>query len=100
MKLKLTAILLIASLMTFANNPMKIKVLDENNEPVIGAKVMLPSIARSSFTNFDGESEISADSKTSVTVELVGYEPQEVQIPVNGSEFVIVLRKRVPSHAL
>ncbi len=79
---------------------MKIKVLDENNEPVIGAKVMLPSIARSSFTNFEGESEISADFRTSVIVELVGYEPQVVQIPVNEAEFVIVLRKRVPSHAL
>ena len=100
MKLKLTAILLIASLMTFANNPMKIKVLDENNEPVIGAKVMLPSVELSSFTNFDGESEISAVYETKVTVEYIGYEPQEIEIPVHGDEFVIVLRKRVPSHAL
>jgi hypothetical protein len=86
--------------MTVANNPMKIKVLDENNEPVTGAKVILPSVELSSFTNFDGESEISADYETKVTVEYVGYEPQEVGIPVHGDELVIVLRKRVPSHAL
>ena len=86
--------------MTVANNPMKIKVLDENNEPVTGAKVILPSVELSSFTNFDGESEISADYETKVTVEYVGYEPQEVEIPVHGDELVIVLRKKVPSHAL
>ena len=79
---------------------MKIKVLDENNEPVTGAKVILPSVELSSFTNFDGESEISADYETKVTVEYVVYEPQEVEIPVHGDELVIVLRKRVPSHAL
>ena len=100
MKLKLTAVLLLASLMTLANNTTKIKVLDENQEPVTGAKVILPSIELSSFTNFDGESEIAAEYETKVTVEYVGYEPQEIEIPVQGEEFVIVLRKRVPSHAL
>ncbi|MFY9280567.1 MAG: hypothetical protein WAO92_01060, partial [Bacteroidia bacterium] len=64
MKLKLTAVLLLASLMTLANNPTKIKVLDENQEPVTGAKVILPSIELSSFTNFDGESEIAAEYET------------------------------------
>jgi iron complex outermembrane receptor protein len=99
-KLKLTALLFIATLTVFANNPMKIKVLDENNEPVIGAKVILPSVEAASFTDFDGESDIVVTAESKITVEFIGYEPQEVAVPMVGDEVVIVLRKRVPSQAL
>lgn len=79
---------------------MKIKVLDENNEPVSGAKVISTLGDDAFFTDFDGESEIDPSSNTTVTVEFVGYEPQEVSISTQGEEVIVILQKRVPSKAL
>jgi len=98
-KLHLVVLFLLLSLASFANTPKKVKVLDENNEPVTGAKIISISQGHPVFTDFDGEGEI-VPQEQEITVEYIGYISQQVKLPKSGEEVLVVLQKKVPSSAL
>ncbi|WP_116107224.1 SusC/RagA family TonB-linked outer membrane protein [Lewinella sp. IMCC34191] len=69
------------------------RVTDPNNEPLIGASVLIPGTGSGTVTNFDGDFEITVPSLTdTLLVTYVGYET--LREPINGrSEVLFLLRE-------
>ncbi|MFT7230523.1 MAG: hypothetical protein ACI9GO_000992 [Bacteroidia bacterium] len=95
MKLQLTAIFLFITALASANNPLKIKVLDENKEPLTGVKITAVEEAVTLFTDFDGVGELSQVQSPKVyRVEYAGYESGYIKITASDKEDIkITLRK-------
>ena len=95
MKVQLTAILLCIAALASANNPLKIKVLDENKEPLTGVKITAIEEEVTLFTDFDGIGELSQVKSSKVyKVEYTGYESGYIKISSKDKEDIkIVLRK-------
>ncbi|MCH5213651.1 MAG: TonB-dependent receptor [Muribaculaceae bacterium] len=55
-------------------------VLDENNEPLIGATVMVKGTSNGTATDLDGNFEIKASIGQSLEVRYIGYDPKTVKI--------------------
>lgn len=89
-------LLVLFSLVGLANNPLKVKVLDENNQPLTGVKLIEVKTENTVFTDFDGVSELTKVSDTKVyKVEYVGYESGFLRISPNSKEEIkIVLQKK------
>ena len=97
MKLKLVAALLLFSLISFANNPLKIQVVDENKEPLTGVKLTLENEANTAFTDFDGISVLEAKKEVQIIkVEYAGFETGYIKISPTTSvdQIEITLRKK------
>jgi len=94
-KVQLTAIFLCITALASANNPLKIKVLDENKEPLTGVKITAVEEKVTLFTDFDGEGELSQVQSTKVyRVEYSGYESGYIKITASDKEDIkITLRK-------
>lgn len=61
--------------------PVKGKVVDEKNEPVIGATVMLKGTARATMTDTEGNFALQVeDEKSVLVVSFIGYTTQEVTV--------------------
>ena len=95
MKVQLTAIFLCLASLVSANNPLKIKVLDENKEPLTGVKITAVEEKVTLFTDFDGVGEVSQVQSPKVyRVEYVGYESSYVRITSSDKQDIkITLRK-------
>lgn len=95
MKVQLTAIFLCIAALALANNPLKIKVLDENKEPLTGVKITAVEESITLFTDFDGEGELSQVQSPKVyRVEYAGYESGYIKITASDKEDIkITLRK-------
>lgn len=59
---------------------LKGKVLDEADEPLIGASVMVPGTSNGVATDVDGNFEISVSIGNKLKVSYVGYAPKEVTV--------------------
>ncbi len=97
MKLKLIASLLLLSVMAFANNPLKIQVVDENKEPLTGVKLTLENAENASFTDFDGISVLEGKKEVQIIkVEFAGFETGYIKIVPGSapSEIEVTLRKK------
>ncbi len=91
----LGALLLTISVM--ANNPLKVVVLDENHEPVTGAKVTAVEVSKTVYTDFDGISELQRTNKPVLyKIEYSGYNTGYVKlVPTNNDEEIrVVLEKK------
>lgn len=66
-----------------------VKVVDKNNEPVIGASVLEKGTTNGVITNLDGECTLAVSSKSTIAISFVGYKTQE--IPVTKSLINVTL---------
>lgn len=76
----LTILSLILVLQVSAQNRIKGTVVDENNQPTIGATVVVVGTTRGVTTDVDGSFKISAKKGSVIAVSYLGYETQEVKI--------------------
>lgn len=76
---------------SFAQVNVSGKVLDELNEPVIGAAVQVKGTSVGTITDLDGGFQVSVNDlkKAVLIVSYLGYEPKEV--PLNGRKTVEVI---------
>ena len=69
-------------------------VIDDKNEPVIGATIQLKGGNTGTITDIDGKFKLNINSNNPVlTISFVGYETQEV--PLKGKQTVKVILKEV-----
>ncbi|HWJ28806.1 MAG TPA: carboxypeptidase-like regulatory domain-containing protein, partial [Flavisolibacter sp.] len=62
------------------NITVKGRVIDEKNQPVAGASVVVKGTANGTTTNEDGMYQISAPSKGTLVISSVGYPSKEIAI--------------------
>lgn len=84
------------SLVALANNSFKVTVLDENNQPLTGVKLIEVKTKNTVFTDFDGVSELTKVNDTKLyKVEYVGYESGFIKVSPNSKEEIkVVLKKK------
>ena len=84
------------SIVSMANNPLKVKVLDENKEPLPGVKLTEVKEKTTLFTDFDGESTIERVSGIKIfKVDYVGYQSGYIKITSGDvDEVEVVLIKK------
>lgn len=73
-------------------NAIKGTVLDEANEPAIGASVVVKGTTNATVTGTDGTFNLKASSSDVLIISLIGYTTVEQQVG-NWTEFVIHLRE-------
>lgn len=82
-----------------AQNQIKGKVLDVNNEPLIGASVYLPELYKGTITNHKGEYQISNIPKGKIKIQFsfVGYntEIRIVDVYQNETQLEVKLTKAI-----
>jgi TonB-linked SusC/RagA family outer membrane protein len=64
------------------NKTISGKVTDSNNEPIVGASVVVKNTTTGVMTNFDGEYTISAPANATLVFTFLGFDPKEEK--VNG----------------
>ncbi|NNJ56614.1 MAG: hypothetical protein HKP14_10790 [Bacteroidia bacterium] len=97
MKLILSTVMLCLTLLVAANNPIKVKVVDENKEPLIGVKLIEVQANEVHFTDFDGEGKLKVENQTKTfLVEFIGYETGYIKVSPNTAqeEIKITLKKK------
>jgi len=67
-----------------------VTVVDPNNEPVVGATVMVKSSKTGGVTNIDGQCTIEATAGDEVKVSFVGYTDQTATVGKGGSLRVVL----------
>lgn len=83
--------------MAFANNPLKIQVVDENKEPLTGVKLSIANTDKAIFTDFDGVSVLEGKKEVQIVkVEYAGFETGFIKIVPGSapSEIEIMLRRK------
>lgn len=68
------------------------KVVDINNEPIIGAIVVLPNKVGTT-TDIDGNFQLSANEGSTLTVSYIGYAKYEEKIIASKNFYSIILRE-------
>ena len=66
-------------------------VVDGTGEPLIGASVIPQGTTAGAATDFDGNFQLTVDSKATLVVSYVGYDTQSV--PVNGRKEIRIVMK-------
>lgn len=56
-------------------------VTDENNEPIIGATIMVQGEKAGAVTDLDGKFSISAPAGTTLSISYIGYSTMQVKDP-------------------
>ena len=74
-----------------AQSTIKGVVVDDKNQPVIGASVMVDGAPNAIVTDFDGSFEIPAEVGAKLSIAMLGYRSTE---QVAAQDMVIVLRKK------
>ena len=81
MKTKLLVLLMLLSLASQAQNLIKGKVTDENNQPLPGVNIIVKGTTQGSTTDFNGEYALQLpDGNAVVVFSFIGYLTQEVQV--------------------
>lgn len=96
MKKAIAILFVLVSVVAWATSTIKVVVLDENNEPLTGVKLVEVKNESTLFTDFDGVSELTDVRDTKVfKVEYVGYESGYIKVsPNSDTEIKVVLRKK------
>ncbi len=87
-KLLYMSILFLLISPAFAQINIKGKVLDEKNEALSGASILIKSTKKGTTTGIDGSFTLSAQPGTKLTVTAIGYETYEIAA---GSNMVVKL---------
>lgn len=64
-------------------------ILDVNNEPIIGASVLIKGTGVGTTTNVDGQFTLNAPAKATLVVSFIGYQSREIK--VDGSSVNLTL---------
>ncbi|MCI1683539.1 MAG: TonB-dependent receptor [Bacteroides sp.] len=64
------------------NNAIKGRIVDNNNEPIIGASVKVKGTNNGVITDIDGNFSVNTSFKSILVISYIGYKTQEV--PVSG----------------
>ena len=76
----LCALILSAGFMWAQNVNVTGRVVDKNNEPIVGAYVVVDGTSTGTSTNFDGRYTINAPANGTLQFYCIGYKTQEVAI--------------------
>ena len=71
-----------------------ITVVDDQNEPVVGASVMIVSSKTGAITDINGQCDISAASGDEIKVSSIGYVAQTIKIGKSGSQRIVLLEDK------
>lgn len=83
---------LLSSTGVFSQNLVRGKVVDSNNEPLLGVNILLKGTNKGSGTDFSGNFEIKQVQENQVlVVSAIGYKTREFVLSDLSSELVIVL---------
>ena len=74
-----------------AQTVIKGVVVDDNNQPVIGASVMVDGASNAVVTDFDGAFEISVEEGSKLSIAMLGYRSVE---QAAAQDMVVVLRRK------
>ncbi len=74
-----------------AQNTIRGVVVDDNNQPIIGASVMVVGAPNAVVTDFDGSFEILAEEGAKLSIAMLGYRSVE---QVAAQNMVVVLKKK------
>lgn len=69
-------------------------VVDSNNEPVIGATVLIKGTTTGTVTNYEGKFTIEASSNDVLVVSYIGMVPQEIKVG-NSKNINVVLKEDI-----
>ncbi|MGD2004402.1 MAG: TonB-dependent receptor [Flavobacteriaceae bacterium] len=94
MKYFLSLILLLTFVYSFAQSPVKGRVLDENNFPLPGAVITLED-GQTLISDFDGYFVAQLDGATEAKVNYIGFASQSISITPSDEVFVIILSQEV-----
>lgn len=64
-------------------------ILDNNNEPIIGASVVIKGTSNGTVTDTEGQFKLDAPLNAKLIVSYIGYQPREIE--VDGSSVNLVL---------
>ena len=85
-------ILMLSAAFCVAQTAVTGKVIDENNEPLIGVNVVLKGAQTGTITDFDGNFSLDAPDKQSILVfSYIGYKTTEMAVPSNRKPLTIQL---------
>ena len=71
-----------------------ITVVDGQNEPVVGASIMLVSSKTGAITDINGQCDIDAASGDEIKVSSIGYVAQTIKLGKGGSQRVVLLEDK------
>jgi TonB-linked SusC/RagA family outer membrane protein len=92
MKAKLLALLMMLSLVTYGQNPVRGRVTDENDQPLPGVNVLIKGSTLGTVTDAGGEFRIeNAPANAVLLVSFIGYTSQEVTVGTQTSVAVKLL---------
>ena len=72
-------------------NKVIITVVDDKNEPIVGASIMIVSSQAGAITDINGQCDISAASGDEIRVSSIGYVTQTIKLGKGGSMRVVLL---------
>lgn len=75
----------------YAQQTITGQVIDVNNEPLVGATVIVSGTDRGTSTDVNGEFELQASSDETLIIRFIGYQSQEILVG-DQTEFSITLR--------
>ena len=91
MRILICTALLIANYITYAQRTVSGTVLDENNEGIPGASLVIKGLDLGTSTNIDGYFELSVpEQQETLIVSAIGYQTKQVNV---GSKSKIVITK-------
>lgn len=83
---KLATLLLVAfiSLSAFAQKQtITGRIIDINNEAIIGASILEKGTTNGTITDFDGKFSLEVSSKATLVISYIGYKTQEIKASPN-----------------
>ena len=93
MRILICTALLVANYISYAQRTISGTVLDENNEGIPGASIVIKDLDLGTITNMDGYFELSVpEQQKTLIVSAVGYLTQQVTV---GSKSKIVIRMSI-----
>ena len=72
------------------NNKVVVTVVDDQNEPVIGASVLITSSNVGNITDINGQCDINAAPGAEISVSSVGYVTQTIKLGKGGSQRIVL----------
>ena len=71
-----------------------ITVVDDKNEPVVGASIMLVSSQSGAITDVNGQCDISAAQGDEIRVSSIGYVTQTIKLGKGASQRIVLLEDK------
>jgi outer membrane receptor protein involved in Fe transport len=95
MKTIITFFCLCFSVIAFSQTTITGNVVDQNQEPITGANVIVAGVAAGTSTDFDGKFSLSVDQSPPFKIEIssIGYQKVTQEVTSNNQSFTIELKE-------